>query len=92
MDLSPLFKGLPNDRCQCPHWGFVIKGEMHILNHDDELEVFKEGDFYYIAPDHLPTLLPGLEYVEYSPNVELAKSLEVIEKNMAAMMAGTAGA
>ena len=20
-DLAPLFAGLPDDRCQCPHWG-----------------------------------------------------------------------
>jgi len=24
-DLSPFFSGLPDDRCQCPHWGYVIR-------------------------------------------------------------------
>jgi hypothetical protein len=24
-DLTPLFKGLPDDRCQCPHWGKTIE-------------------------------------------------------------------
>ena len=24
-DESP-FKGLPDDRCQCPHWGYLVKG------------------------------------------------------------------
>ena len=87
MDITPLFKGLPNDRCQCPHWGYIIKGEMHFINNEGQTEVFTEGDFYHIAPNHLPTLLPGLEYVEYSPNDALAKTMEVVEKNMAAMMA-----
>ena len=27
-DLAPLFKGLPDDRCQCAHWGYVIKGKV----------------------------------------------------------------
>ena len=27
-DLAPLFAGLPDDRCQCPHWGYVIKGKV----------------------------------------------------------------
>ena len=27
-DLAPLFVGLPDDRCQCPHWGYVIRGRV----------------------------------------------------------------
>ena len=23
IDATPLMKGLPDDRCQCPHWGYV---------------------------------------------------------------------
>ena len=25
IDATPLMKGLPDDRCQCPHWGYVLK-------------------------------------------------------------------
>ena len=25
-DLAPLFAGLPDDRCQCPHMGYVVPG------------------------------------------------------------------
>ena len=28
IDAAPFMKGLPDDRCQCPHWGYVIKGKM----------------------------------------------------------------
>ena len=28
-DESP-FKGLPDDRCQCPHWGYVSKGSFTV--------------------------------------------------------------
>ena len=28
MDPAPMFKGLPDDRCQCPHWGYVLKGKI----------------------------------------------------------------
>jgi hypothetical protein len=27
-DLAPLYKGLPNDQCQCEHWGYVVKGKV----------------------------------------------------------------
>ena len=29
-DLTPLLKGLPDDRCQCPHFGYVLKGRMRV--------------------------------------------------------------
>jgi hypothetical protein len=25
IDATPLMKGLPDERCQCPHWGYVFK-------------------------------------------------------------------
>ena len=28
VDSAPIFKGLPDDRCQCPHWGYVTKGRL----------------------------------------------------------------
>ena len=28
IDATPLLKGLPDDRCQCPHWGYVIAGRV----------------------------------------------------------------
>src|SRR6266567_33262 len=28
IDATPFMKGLPDDRCPCPHWGYVFKGKM----------------------------------------------------------------
>jgi hypothetical protein len=39
-DLSPFFKGLPNDECQCQHMGYVIKGKVAFRSGDRE-EVFE---------------------------------------------------
>jgi len=30
VDLAPFFAGLPDDRCQCPHWGYVIHGKVTV--------------------------------------------------------------
>ena len=30
IDGTPLLKGLPDDRCQCPHWGYVITGRIDL--------------------------------------------------------------
>ena len=81
-DLSPYFKGLPDDRCQCPHWGVVLSGKLvyHYADHDDVIE---GGQAYYAAPGHLPEIFAGTEVVEFHPTDELAKTMEVVERNMA---------
>ena len=83
-DLAPLFKGLPDDRCQCPHWGYVIRGKVKFTFADDHEETFEAGDAYYVPPGHLPHLFAGSEVVEFHPTDELAKLMAVVEKNMEA--------
>jgi len=48
-DPSPLFVGLPDDRCQCPHWGYVVHGSFS-ANYADGEETFHAGDAYYLRP------------------------------------------
>ena len=84
-DLAPLFKGLPDDRCQAPHWGYVIKGKLKFTFADGREETYETGDAYYAPPGHTPHLYAGSEVVEFSPTQELAATMEVVEKNMEAM-------
>ena len=28
VDTTPLFQGLEGNLCQCPHWGFVLRGRI----------------------------------------------------------------
>ncbi|MGH2793001.1 MAG: cupin domain-containing protein [Actinomycetota bacterium] len=83
-DMAPLFKGLPDDRCQCPHWGYVIKGKLvyHYASGDD---VITTGEGYFAKPGHTPEIFAGTEIVEFSPTAELNQTLEVVSKNMEAM-------
>lgn len=82
-DMAELFKGLPDDRCQCPHWGYVIAGQITYHTADGD-EVFTAGDAYYVGPGHTPEIFPATELVEFHPTVELTKTLEVVERNMTA--------
>ncbi len=84
-DLAPLFKGLPDDRCQCPHWGYVAKGKVKFTFADGHEETYEGGDAYYAPPGHTPHLYAGSEVVEFHPTSELAKTMEVVEKNIASM-------
>jgi hypothetical protein len=87
-DATPLMKGLPDDRCQCPHWGYVIKGGATFRYADHE-EVFEAGDAFYTPPGHIPVKHePGTEVVIFSPAEELRKIEAVMMKNLQAMQAG----
>jgi hypothetical protein len=80
-DLSPFFGGLPDDQCQCEHMGYVLKGKVGFRSGDEE-ELFEAGDAYYVGPGHTPVLYAGTEVVEFSPSEELARTMEVVTKNM----------
>jgi hypothetical protein len=80
-DLSPFFSGLPDDRCQCEHWGYVVSGRVTFRTAAGE-ETFQAGDAYYVAPGHTPVLTQGTEVVEFSPTIELRRTLEVVTQNM----------
>lgn len=82
-DLTPLFVGLPDDRCQCAHWGYVVKGKVTFKTADGD-ETFHSGDAYYVGPGHTPVLYAGTEVIEFSPTERLQQMLEVVEKNMQA--------
>ena len=84
VDASPYFKGMPDDRCQCPHWGYVLQGQLRYKFADHE-EVYNAGDAYYAAPGHTPVLGANTEYVEFSPAEPYHQTAEVIERNMAAL-------
>jgi Cupin domain len=88
VDATPLLKGLPDDRCQCPHWGYVVSGKV-TFRYADRDEVFEAGDAYYTPPGHVPVKHePGTELVMFSPTEELAKTEAVMEQNMRAMGVG----
>jgi hypothetical protein len=83
VDPAPLFRGLPDDRCQCPHWGLVLSGRLtiHYAGHDETLTA---GDAYTIAPGHTPEVFTGTEIVEFSPTAALTCTTTVLAANMAA--------
>ena len=82
-DLTPLFAGLPDDRCQCAHWGYVVKGKVTFKTATGD-ETFESGDAYYVGPGHTPILYAGTEVIEFSPTTDLQRTLEVVERNLAA--------
>jgi hypothetical protein len=91
IDHAPLLQGLPDDRCQCPHWGYVLKGRM-TFEFGDRTEVFEAGDAFYAPPGHVPVdTEPGTELLQFSPADELRKTDEVIMRNLERLQAAHTG-
>jgi hypothetical protein len=82
-DAAPLFVGLPDDRCQCPHWGYVQSGRV-VFRFADRDETFEAGDAYYAPPGHTTLIDAGTELVEFSPTDALRLTTEVVARNLAA--------
>jgi len=80
-DLTPFFVGLPDDRCQARHWGYVVQGKV-VFHTADGDETFETGDAYAVGPGHTPTIFAGTEVVEFSPTDEFAATMEVVGRNM----------
>ena len=83
-DATPFFKGLPDDRCQSPHWGYVLAGEV-TFSYADREETYKAGDAYYGRPGHIPRVRAGSEIVEFSPTEEYRRTMAVVTENLAAL-------
>jgi hypothetical protein len=91
-DMAPMFVGLPDDRCQCQHWGFVLKGRIYTDGADGRTE-YAAGDVFYWAPGHVPGILEDAEYVDFAPKQEFMHLMEHVAAKMAeAAAAETAGA
>lgn len=76
-DATPLFKGLPGDSCQSPHWGYIFKGRVRVKRPGGD-EVLQAGDVYYLEPGHVPVFEEDTEVL-------------VCARNIAAMQAGATG-
>ena len=84
-DLAPLLKGLPDDLCSCPHWGYVSAGRITFTHKDGSTESFAAGDVFHVDPGHCPVTAPGTDVIFISPEDQVAVVNAVIEANMAAM-------
>ena len=86
-DFSPLLRGLPEDRCQGPHWGYVLKGRLRIQYADGE-EVLSAGDFYHMPPGHTGIAEEDTEFLEVAPPGLHDDFLNAARSNIQRMQAG----
>lgn len=81
MDLAPMLASLPGGNCSCPHWGYMVKGQM-IVSYGDHQETFEAGDAFYMPPGHTPEAKAGAEFIQISPADQLAATEAAIAAAM----------
>ena len=82
VDFTPTLKGLPEDLCQVPHWGYVLEGEIHVRYTDGTEEAIEAGQLYYLPPGHTVWFEAQTEFVEFSPRQGMDEVLAHVKQQM----------
>ena len=82
-DITELLHGLEGNRCQCPHWGYVVKGEITALYLDGSEETSRNGDLFYWPPGHSVRAEQDTDIVMYSPQHEHGLVIDHIRRQVA---------
>lgn len=78
-DLAPALSGLPDDLCQCPHWGYVLEGAVHVRYTDGGEETVEAGNVFYWPAGHTVRFDEDTKFVEFSPEEEMREVLAHIQ-------------
>jgi hypothetical protein len=70
VDTTPLFEGLEGNLCQCPHWGFVVRGTITTTDAKGVKETVNANDLFYWPPGHNVKVEADAEIVMFSPQNE----------------------
>ena len=90
IDTVHMFRGLPGDACQSPHWGVVQRGRV-LFRFGDHEEVVDAGRAYYARPGHTALIDAGTELIQFSPNGPLAEALNVSVQTLGAALSDPDG-
>ena len=73
VDTTPLFMGLEGNLCQCPHWGYLLSGQLIATDAHGDEEIVDAEDMFYWPPGHNVKVNKDAEIVMFSPQHEHTK-------------------
>jgi len=83
VDATPLLEGLPGDKCQCPHWGYILEGAVHVRYTSGEQEICQAGEMFYWPAGHTVWVKEDTSFLEFSPREALKKVYDHIGTKLA---------
>ena len=84
VDTSPLFEGLEGGMCQCPHWGFVLRGQLTTTDALGVEETVSANDLFYWPPGHNVRVDADAEIVMFSPQHEHSRVIDHMIRKVSA--------
>jgi uncharacterized protein (TIGR03086 family) len=69
-DIAPLLRGLHDDTCHAPHWGYMLSGELVVSFVDGSEATCRGGEIFYWAPGHSVRVVDDAEIILFSPEAE----------------------
>ena len=82
-DFTPVLKGLPNDMCPCPHYGYIFEGAFRFVYADGTEETYRTGDVYYAPAPHTAIVEEDTRLLDFSPQHQHDELMEQVAKVMA---------
>ena len=79
-DATPLLEGLLEDKCQCPHWGYILEGAIHVKYSDGQEEICRAGEMFFWPAGHTVWVEEDTSFVEFSPKKALKEVYDHIGK------------
>ena len=76
VDTTPLFVGLKGNLCQCPHWGFVLRGRITTTDAHGVEETVTTNDLFYWPPGHNVKVVDDAEIIMFSPQHEHSEVID----------------
>lgn len=70
VDTTPLFMGLEGNLCQCPHWGYLISGQITTTDAKGAKETINANDMFYWPSGHNVFVSVDAEIIMFSPQHE----------------------
>jgi hypothetical protein len=76
VETAPLYKGLPDDACQSPHWGYLIEGRLRVQLTDGTEESIVAGQAYHLPAGHNVVVEQDALILELSPTEDRARTMQ----------------
>ena len=78
-DFAPLLKGLLEDQCHSPHWGYVLRGSIQVRYANGDEELTRAGEVFYWPGGHTAWTQEGIAFLEFSPAADIGPVLEHVK-------------
>lgn len=70
VDTTQLFLGLEGNLCQCPHWGYVLSGQITTTDSEGTQETVNTHDLFFWPAGHNIMVNEDAEIIMFSPQHE----------------------